>query len=1239
MKSISVRRERHLELDEICTSFEKAWKGDDRKSIEAYVAQVSDAMKPIVVRELVSLECELRSELGEVLSRGGYLGRFPGFKDEAEAGFDDWFATSDHSETITTDDVQTPERYGDYRIVRQIGQGGMGIVYEAIQESLARTVAIKTLASHPLHVPKSALRFRRESRAVARLHHTNIIQVYGSGVHDGIPYFAMQFIDGKSLDNVVREAIACQQSMAADCNSERLEHRLLGSEAYLNIARIGAQVSSALQYAHENGVLHRDIKPSNLLIDEKGTTWVSDFGLAKLRRQSDQTISGEIIGTLRYAPPEIFGGSWSESGDVYSLGLTLYELATLQPAFSEEDHGSLIERITQGDAPKRPRRINPNIPRDLETIILKSIARNSRNRYQTAAELSADLECFIKGLPISARPISITEKTMRWVKRRPLTASLAACVFALVAVGFPLTTTMWLSSENTLEMLRAEGIKTEIARKEAILANKLANQERLAALHAEYASDMQLAQKFIEEKRIEDTGSLLNKWNTESRNSRQSIGSALQPGWEWNFVHQQIDTSQMTLQGSLPYVYDVQISPNDQQIATVHTAELVSYEFDKRSEVIVWNSNSGQPEFTLDEPEGIFTSVAFKPDGSELTTIAIDTVPNNNIRGYLRTWGAENGQLLHSVELSGEFDKNLLTKYVRPDFYKVHYSDDGQRILTSPSPVEVRDSETLEVLWSRPGRQGTFVCDTDVALIGDQRQIQIYNSQGKLLTESDSLPEFSFDIAATHDCQQISVRAEDNLLLMAPMNTSSGTRLKTINEFHCDQLFCGKIAKSGNVVSYNDYGGRVFIENRRNAKWYSKTYLGHSLTVTCSDFSSDEKWMVTSSLDGTAKIWDLERSVEKKVYETGKEYCRMSDFCFSPDGNRVNYVCRKLKNYESGETQYNAGSFNYDRTPSKQCNVDVTCSIIWPRTDFAISPDGKFLLAPVLEQDPFFPNRNPANTGQMGIWFVEDWSLVCKFDVPFKEINSAAWNRDLNTVVVAGKNATAEIAIYNAQEMLPRVDDWTEASYHQPVHHFTFKDDRVVKALAFDRAQLAVARQQEVTVIDLADHDSCQFDDIESLKHKSQFHLKEGANPKFLDFSPDGKRLGVALKGLNIGRIYDIEHGEAVFELDAPREVCCIRFSPNGRRFALSGYDGLVYLCDSETGNRLLNLAGSSHAPTNLPINSRVVFSSDGRKIATNTKEGSIVVWEANPISENEADTDATNNSVSTSNSNPDAID
>jgi serine/threonine protein kinase/Flp pilus assembly protein TadD len=327
---------------------------------------------------------------------------------------------------------QPLQQLGDYRILREVGRGGMGIVYEAEHQTLRRHVALKVLPAGSARDALCLERFEREARAAARLHHTNIVPVFDVGTWDGIHYYAMQFIDGQGLDEVLRSLR--QSGAGATPASDSGLSASSGPPYYRSVARIGLQVAEALAYAHTQNILHRDIKPANLLLDLQGTVWVTDFGLAK-QEGDDLTKTGDVLGTLRYMAPERFSGTADQRSDLYSLGLTLYELLCLRAAFEETDRGHLVKQITETDPP-RPTSVDPRLPRDLETIVLKSMAKEPGRRYQSARELADDLQRFLADRPIRARRSGVWEHAWRWCRRNRLVASLAGLlVVVLVAVG------------------------------------------------------------------------------------------------------------------------------------------------------------------------------------------------------------------------------------------------------------------------------------------------------------------------------------------------------------------------------------------------------------------------------------------------------------------------------------------------------------------------------------------------------------------------------------------------------------------------------------------------------------------------------------------------------------------------------------------------------------------------------------------------------------------------------------
>jgi serine/threonine protein kinase/Tfp pilus assembly protein PilF len=392
-------------------------------------------------------------------------------------------------------DPQPEVPLGDYRIVREIGRGGMGVVYEAEQLSLGRRVALKVLPFAAALDPRQLRRFRNEAQAAAHLHHTNIVPVFGVGVERGVHFYAMQFIEGQTLAAVIGElthrnrrhkdagaaafsvASAPQAEVAATANAQT-PHATISTEASIEsaaffrmVATLGVQAAQALEYAHQMGVVHRDIKPANLLVDARGNLWITDFGLAQVQRDTPLTLTGDVIGTLRYMSPEQALGQRDvvdQRSDIYSLGVTLYELLTLKPAFAGVDRQELLRQIAFEEAPALRRR-NRAIPRELETIVCKAMARRPAERYDTAQELADDLSRFLKDEPIRARRPTLLQRARKWARRhRPVVWSVA--VVLLLALAFAGANVWWWAQQR----VAAAGTAREALRE----ATRLQQEER-----------------------------------------------------------------------------------------------------------------------------------------------------------------------------------------------------------------------------------------------------------------------------------------------------------------------------------------------------------------------------------------------------------------------------------------------------------------------------------------------------------------------------------------------------------------------------------------------------------------------------------------------------------------------------------------------------------------------------------------------------------------------------------------
>ena len=461
------------------------------------MSDATDRRDPV---DILAEEFAARLRAGETPSLDEYVRRCPAHAASIRAVFPsialvERVSNQEFTERRTTHPFgDRPKTLGDFRVIREVGRGGMGVVYEAVQTSLNRRVALKLLGPHVSGSATQLQRFRREAEAVARLHHTNIVPIYGVGEEEGLHFYAMQFIEGASLAAVIQSvARLCRprkpgaspgaSSTVLDMPSTLRDPRaavvyhpdaaarsllrghgscdgtvtppaatdpapmatatateaidvpddMPGTVAryWRGVARLVAEIADALSYAHRHGVLHRDIKPSNLLLDRDGGIWITDFGLAKQEDQEGLTDAGDIIGTLRYMAPEQLDGHTDARSDVYSLGLTLFELLTLRPAYDGSGHGLLIKSKTR-EAPSPPRSLDPRIPADLETITLKCCATDPGHRYRTAQELAEDLRRFLEDRPIRARRVRAPERLWRWCRRNPVVAGLSSATFLLL---------------------------------------------------------------------------------------------------------------------------------------------------------------------------------------------------------------------------------------------------------------------------------------------------------------------------------------------------------------------------------------------------------------------------------------------------------------------------------------------------------------------------------------------------------------------------------------------------------------------------------------------------------------------------------------------------------------------------------------------------------------------------------------------------------------------------------------
>jgi eukaryotic-like serine/threonine-protein kinase len=593
---------------------------------------------------------------------------------------------------------------GDFRILREVGRGGMGIVYEAEQISLGRRVALKVLPFAATMDPRHLQRFQNEARAAACLHHQNIVPVHGVGADRGVHYYAMQFIEGRTLAALIAEqrqdpkAELAQQptqtftatTPAADTVVRAKDTTVAAPRDAAYFRRVtewGIQAAEALGHAHGLGIVHRDIKPANLMIDGQGKLWVTDFGLARVNTDSGLTMTGDLVGTLRYMSPEQALAKRvivDQRTDIYSLGATLYELLTLQTAFDGADRQEVLRRIAF-EEPRSPRKLNKSIPGELETIVLKALEKNPDDRYANAQDVAEDLRRFLDDRPIRAKRPSLRQRAGKWARRHKTVVNAAITVSLLTVVGLAVCSFVLASAYQweADQRLLAEKAQEREAKQRGI-----AEDERDLAERRRYAAEMQLAKL---------------TWEEGNTLLLQEILAAHQPkpgqtdlrGWEWYYLQGLCHKEKHTFREPQS-VRALAFSPDGRQIACG------AFDGVKVREVA-----TGRQVFHKPMPlETYVDTMGWSPDGKRLFCASLGPAGTE-----VHAWDISTGHELLFVSDEGDMFKNPY----RPSSFA--WSPDGKWLaFTRTTPKE-----------------GAIVCDSttriwDLTALKLVRSIQVAGS-------------------------------------------------------------------------------------------------------------------------------------------------------------------------------------------------------------------------------------------------------------------------------------------------------------------------------------------------------------------------------------------------------------------------------------------------------------------------------------------------------------------------------
>lgn len=1068
--------------------------------------------------------------------------------------------------------VRAPELLGDFRILREIGRGGMGVVHEAEQVSLRRRVALKILPRHALLDPAALERFRRESRAVAGLHHTNIVQVFGAGEQDGVPYFVMELIPGVGLDRVLSalqrlpgagraadsdpslmavvrallSGISSRSSGGESANRddppvpartlERLEPTSSSGSGrlyWIRVARVALQVAEALAHAHARGVLHRDIKPSNLLLDYQGTVWVTDFGLVK---EADEdhvlTQSGDVIGTLRYMPPERLDGTSDARGDVYSLGVTLYELATLHDAFRNVDHKVLVRQKLESEPPP-PRWVNPRIPRDLETIILKSIARDPAHRYQRAAEMAADLRRFVEDRPIRARRITPPERLWRWCRRDPRTAGLLGALWLALSAGLLGVAIEWRRAEQKAREEAAARIRADIAQEQA-------------------RADLYLSD--IAQARLE--------WRLGSVARADQLLDHCEPGrrgWEWHYLRGVNRPEFASLANpELSMIFGVGFDPKSRFL--VFTGWDYYHNHGRApTPVEIWDFTTGQKRFNLSAP-GVGLRPAFSPDG-RLVAISGPTAP-------VSIWNLKTGTLARAFEERGD----------------AAFSSDGRNLaIADQATITLRDVESgrVERRLASPGGQVRFSSDgASFAQSGRQAVVLRSINTGDELGRLPFRPGDQMDLFFPELGPQIAFSPDGKLLVVA----TSPTRVWDVATRKPLHVLAGHVGVVTSVAFSPD-GRRIATGGADGAirLWDARTgaelavLRGHIGMVSCVAFHP-EGWALISGdrQPGDVKIWDLTRPVGYQVLDGGGAW----DLAFDDHDQlrRINYLGRiRVHDPETGRTEEGP-------------RVDLTQKWISPARVAAFSGEGQRLATVSSDQR------------SVKLFDGRDGREIAVFNGLESPSRRLALSRDGRRVAAATVSISGQVPravrVWDAGSGRSLADLHPAAPSVPSQRHGSVALSTDGRLVAFDDYSDASVDRPIARVRVL---------DVDSSQERLVVQAGEGGID-CLAFSPDGSLIAA---GGEDGRVL-------AWETATGRRRCSDRlvlsplelaFSPDGRRLAAVDRE-VVTIWDLQTGKSVLTLRGSPPRPTDLASNATLTWSPDGRWLAAVNWNGSVALWD-----------------------------